>query len=85
MIPSRNLWLRRSLHNFLSAIVGLLIAFPANGQEVVSRLDLDRRDPVPQFLEYVAADGGLVTIGNQSRKSSRYLSINKYDEQFNKS
>jgi hypothetical protein len=53
-------------------------------QEVTARLDLDRRDPQPRFLEYVSADGGLVTLGNQSAKSSRYLSITKYDDQFNK-
>lgn len=55
------------------------------GQEVVARLDLDRRQPTPRFIEYISADGGMTTIGNQSNKSSRYLSISKYDENFSKS
>ncbi|MBP6723163.1 MAG: hypothetical protein KA239_12595, partial [Bacteroidia bacterium] len=69
----------------LLLLAALCLSHPSHAQEVVARLDLDRRDPVPQFVEYVAADGGLVTLGNQSRKSSRYLSITKYDDQFNKS
>ncbi|MFM2375209.1 MAG: hypothetical protein RLZZ165_306 [Bacteroidota bacterium] len=54
-------------------------------QTVVARLDLDRRSPQPSLVEYVAADGGIVTLGNQTSKSSRYLCINKYDDQFSKS
>ncbi|MFN8396144.1 MAG: hypothetical protein U0176_16055, partial [Bacteroidia bacterium] len=60
------------------------MALPGMSQTVSARLDLDRRDPEPDFLEYVAADGGLVTLGNQSRKSSRYISLNKYDDSFQK-
>lgn len=73
-----------ALRALLLTALGVLLGSHAFAQEVVARLDLDRRDPEPQFLEYVAADGGLVTLGNQSRKSSRYLSINKYDEDFKK-
>jgi hypothetical protein len=66
------------------AVWAICSAFQLNAQNIVARLDLDRRDPEPHYLEYVAADGGLVTLGNQSRKSSRYLAISKYDDQFNK-
>lgn len=53
-------------------------------QVVTGRLDLGRRDPMPQFLEYVSADDGLITFGNMSRKSSRYLGVVKYDDLFNR-
>lgn len=66
------------------ALCALLLCGKVAGQKVVARLDLDRRDPEPQFLEYVGADGGLATLGNQSRKSSRYLAITKYNDQFEK-
>ncbi len=68
----------------LLVLAGLFAGNLLMAQTVVARLDLDRRDPDPQFLEYVAADGGLVTLGNQSRKSSRYLAVTKYDDQFHK-
>lgn len=79
---------RKLEHQLLHVGLLLMMAWGATiglrAQTVVSRLDLDRRDPEPQFLEYVAADGGLITLGNQSRKSSRYLALNKYDEEFHK-
>lgn len=68
----------------LTCWLWMATAFPGTSQTVAARLDLDRRDPEPDFLEYVAADGGLVTLGNQSRKSSRYVSLNKYGESFQK-
>jgi hypothetical protein len=48
-------------------------------QDVIARLDLGRRDPHPDFIEYSPADGGLVTLGPASTRSSRYVAINKYD------
>ncbi len=74
-------WIRASV----IVLIGFAFGYDAIAQSVVARLDLDRRDPEPQFLEYVAADGGLVTLGNQTRKSSRYLAITKYDDEFKKS
>lgn len=68
----------------LLAIIFLGLGMQVLGQKVVARLDLDRRDPQPSHLEYVSADGGLVAIGNQSRKSSRYLAVTKYDDNFSK-
>jgi len=62
----------------------LLLTSGLKAQEVTARLDLDRRSPKPQFIEYVSADKGLVTFGAMSRKSSRYLGVNKYDALFNK-
>jgi hypothetical protein len=79
-VPYRLPWLQRfCLWLLLCSCSSLALA-----QTVVSRLDLDRRDPEPMFLEYVSADGGLITLGNQSRKSSRYISLNKYDTDFHK-
>jgi hypothetical protein len=72
--------LRKSLLVILLVLGGCWI----HAQTIVSRLDIDRRDPEPLFLEYVASDGGIVTLANQSRKSSRYLAINKYDDDFKK-
>lgn len=68
----------------LTCWLWMAMAFPGMSQTVAARLDLDRRDPEPDFLEYVTYDGGLVTLGNQSRKSSRYVSLNKYGENFQK-
>lgn len=62
----------------------LLMAGSLMGQEVTARLDLTRRDAEPNWIDYSSSDGGLVTLGNMSRKSSRYLGITKYDEIFNK-
>lgn len=64
--------------------IALLLAGHLAAQEVTARLDLDRKDARPRFIEHVSLDGGLVTLGNMSRKSSRYLGIDKYDDLFNK-
>jgi hypothetical protein len=64
--------------------LALLMAVPVMAQEVTARLDLSRKDPEPQRIEYSPADGGLVTLGNASRASSRYLSVTKYDDLFNR-
>ena len=64
---------------FLLLVVGQMYA-----QVVTARLDLGRKDAQPTHIEYVSADGGLVTFGNMSRKSSRYLGVTKYDAQFNR-
>lgn len=75
---------RRRMKTGLLGLLGLLWMASAMAQTIVARLDLDRRDPEPQFIESVAADGGLITLANQSRKSSRYLALNKYDDEFKK-
>jgi len=43
------------------------------GLEVLAKLELDRREPEPQWFEYTPTDGGLVTIAYASTRSSRYL------------
>ncbi len=48
-------------------------------QEVLARLDLGRKDPKPNFFEYSPIDGGLITFGPTSTRSSRYLGLVKYD------
>ncbi len=72
MIVRTSLWLI-----LICAMPGLF------GQEVLDRLDLGRKEAVPYFLEYSPADDGLVTFGPASRVSSRFLSLAKYDQQFN--
>jgi hypothetical protein len=54
----------------------------ANAQEITARLDFSKRDPLPSIFEYISADQGLVTLGQSTRKSSRYLNITKYDAGF---
>lgn len=56
-----------------------LLTVVADAQEVISRLDLGRRDPKPSYFEYSPVDGGLVTFGPTSTRSSRYLGLVKYD------
>lgn len=58
-------------------------------QTISARLDLSKRDPKPEFYEYVSADQGVVTFGPMSRVSTRFLGIHKYNanlkEQWEKS
>lgn len=60
----------------------LLLSVGARGQEVVAQLSLDKREPRPLVFAYTQGDGGLVTIAHPSRKSSRVLSVIKYDGSF---
>ncbi len=62
---------------FSYLFLGLVASLSA--QEVTARLDLGKRDPHPDFIEYSPADGGIVTLGPSSTRSSRYVSITKYD------
>jgi hypothetical protein len=65
----------------LTAFLTCLLLLPnANAQDVVAQLDLGRRDPQPDFIEYSPADGGLVTMGPGSTHSTRYVTIRKYDK-----
>ncbi|MEO0581187.1 MAG: hypothetical protein AAF135_03095 [Bacteroidota bacterium] len=59
-----------------------LFAGSLHAQEVVARLDIGRKDPKPNFVEYSPVDRGLVTMGPASRSSSRYFAIAKYSEDF---
>ncbi len=65
-------------------LVILLSVGQLYGQRVAARLDLGRKEARPTHIEYVPADGGLVTFGNMSRKTSRYLGVTKYDAAFNR-
>lgn len=56
-----------------------VLTLHADAQEVLSRLDLGRRDPKPSNFEYSPVDGGLITFGPTSIRSSRYLGLVKYD------
>ncbi|GIV24898.1 MAG: hypothetical protein KatS3mg026_0590 [Bacteroidia bacterium] len=49
------------------------------GQTVVAELALDRRQPRPLRAEYVAADGGLVTLSYKTPTSIRTFALHKYD------
>ncbi|MCS7162881.1 MAG: hypothetical protein NZ958_06125 [Bacteroidia bacterium] len=49
------------------------------GQTVLAELTLDRRQPPPLRAEYVAADGGLVTLSYKSPTSVRLFALHKYD------
>ena len=56
-----------------------LFSTTAEAQTVLSRLDLVRKDPKPNFFEYSPVDGGLITFGPTSIQSSRYLGLVKYN------
>jgi hypothetical protein len=60
----------------------MLLPLIARGQEITARLDISRRDAQPDFIAYCSLDGGMVTLGPSSKKSSRYLSVTKYDGLF---
>ena len=64
----------------LSWILGLSLLWTGSiqAQEVVARLDIGKRDPKPDFIEYSPVDKGLITMGPTSRTSSRYYSVAKY-------
>ncbi len=62
-------------------VVSLLFLSPElRAQEVVAQLDLGRRDPQPDFIEYSPADGGLITLGPGNTRSTRFVTIRKYDK-----
>lgn len=60
-----------------------LLTIYADAQNVQARLDLGRKDPKPSYFEYSPVDGGLVTFGPTSIRSSRYLGLVKYDADLN--
>ena len=51
-------------------------------QVETARLDLSKKDPLPVYVEYSSADGGIVTLGNMTKRSSRHLGLKKYDADF---
>lgn len=51
-------------------------------QVETARLDLTKKDPIPVYVEYASADGGIFTLGNMSKRSSRHLGLKKYDANF---
>jgi hypothetical protein len=61
-----------------------LVAQPQSnpGFEIAATLTLDRREPVPLWFEYIAADGGLATLSYMTRNSTRGVGLFKYDAQF---
>lgn len=48
-------------------------------QQEIARLELESRDPKPDFYEYSPVDKGLVTLGPMSTVSTREVGITKYD------
>lgn len=55
-----------------------------NAQKIQARLDIGKRDPKPEFIEYSPRDNGLVTLGPSSKVSNRYLAVKKYNASFKK-
>ncbi len=82
----------RSLATLFPHPLGYLILFfgcwglsSLQAQEIQAQLDIGRRKPKPDFIEYSPVDKGLVTLGPASRASTRILSLIKYDSNFEKS
>lgn len=65
--------------NLLLILIAMIVGPTLQAQSVVARLDLDRRDPKPNFFEYSPVDGGLVTFGPMNTRSSRFLGLRKYN------
>ncbi|MCI4671128.1 MAG: hypothetical protein MRZ79_23520 [Bacteroidia bacterium] len=55
-----------------------------SAQKIGARLDIGRREPKPDFIEYSPKDNGLVTLGPYSKASNRFLAITKYNSTFRK-
>lgn len=74
--------------NLRGTVFSLLLAVASAcylpAQTIVSRLDISKRDAFPESIHYCAADGGFVTFGRMSAKSSRFYGINKYNGNFEK-
>lgn len=73
----------KCIKNILFAIL-LILPAGLQAQEIIAQLDLGKKDPIPKDFHFSPADRGLVTIGNLTKKSSRYIAITKYDENFTK-
>lgn len=71
---------------YKNILVAILVVLPVflQAQEIISRLDLGRRDPIPKDFHFSPVDRGLVTVGNATRSSSRYVALTKYNEIFEK-
>ena len=57
----------RKFRLLLTSFFFLSLAVQGFGQDVVARLDIDRRDPQPRFIEYVSADGGIAAGPRRGR------------------
>ncbi|MCB9231317.1 MAG: hypothetical protein H6581_06635 [Bacteroidia bacterium] len=65
-------------------ILILLLASAAQSQEVVATLELGKREAVPRFVTFSRKDRGIVTLGNMTQRSSRYIGLMKYDSDLNR-
>jgi hypothetical protein len=65
-------------------ILGTLHFSNLSAQKVEAALYLGKKEPKPTWFEYSPKDKGLVTLGQLSRTSSRYIGIFKYDQQFSR-
>lgn len=61
---------------------GILLYSQLDAQQITAALYLGRKEPKPDWFEYSSRDKGLVTVGQMSRTSSRYVGIFKYDANF---
>ena len=73
----------RSWLAFLALVI-LTFTGGLRAQSVVAQLELTRREALPEQVEYLSADGGFVTLAQSTPRSSRYYSITKYNEAFEK-
>jgi hypothetical protein len=64
----------------IACLIGLSGLFLLGQAQTISgQLILGRRQPNPLLLEYTAADGGMVFISYRSVKSTRGLTLHKYN------
>ncbi|WNJ21154.1 hypothetical protein [Pontibacter sp. G13] len=60
----------------------VFLTIPASAQDIISRLDFGKKDPQPEFFEYSPLDKGLITLGPTNRRTTRFYSLTKYDQEF---
>jgi hypothetical protein len=66
----------------MAVLLLTVLGLQAGAQTVVARLDLTRRDALPEMVRYCSADHGFVTLARSTARSSRYYSITKFNEAF---
>lgn len=69
---------------WLSLVLFIPLSSNLRAQTITARLDIGKRDPKPEFIEYSPNDNGLVTLGPSSKISNRFLALKKYNSSFKK-
>ena len=72
------------MNKWIVILFFILAPFGSFAQAISASLEINRKMPIPNHFEYVREDKGLVTLGNMTKRSSRYLGLSKFDDSFEK-